>query len=228
MIHQSAYISLFIQFITGIIHFNATKIEVPKDKEIYKELLDLELKVQIIEFIYYLWLVNNFSSNKDITYTRYFDWMITTPTMLLTLIAYLDLSNTENSDNPKNLNSVIKSNKDIIIKVFVLNFIMLIFGLCGELKILDTKTAVGLGFIPFVLYFKLIYNKFITKNTTTLQIKMYGFFVIIWSLYGVAALLPYYQKNTMYNILDLFAKNFFGVVLVYTVWKNKKKLQIYV
>jgi bacteriorhodopsin len=50
---------------------------------------------------------------------------------------------------------------------------------------------------------------------------MYWFFVFTWSLYGVAALLPYDTKNSMYNILDLFAKNFLGVFLVYILWTNR-------
>jgi len=30
----------------------------------------------------------------------------------------------------------------------------------------------------------------------------------------------YTNKNTGYNILDIFAKNFFGLFLAYTVWKS--------
>lgn len=217
MIQESAKISLLIQFITGIINFDALSIDVPHDKQIFKDLLNVELSVQTVEFIYYFWMVNNLSYNQNITPTRYLDWIITTPTMLVTLMAYLDSSNT------KNLKSFIKSNKKIIVEVTVLNFIMLLFGLLSEFKILNTKTSVALGFIPFALYFKIIYNKFITKNTTTQQTQIYGLFLIIWSLYGVAALLPYNEKNTMYNILDLFAKNFFGILLVYIVRANRIK-----
>jgi len=47
--------------------------------------------------------------------------------------------------------------------------------------------------------------------------KIYLYFFFFWSLYGVAALLPYYIKNTFYNILDLFAKNFFGLFLSYII-----------
>jgi len=233
MIQQSAYISLFIQFITGVFGFNTSNIKVPKDKQIFKELLKVELIVQVVEFIYYYWMVNNLSFNQNITPTRYFDWMITTPTMLVTLMAYLDSSQPKDLDSsqpkdldssqPKDLYSFIKLNKNIIIKVIVLNFIMLIFGLFSELKILNTKTAVALGFVPFILYFKIIYNNFINKNSPPRQIIMYSFFVIIWSLYGVAALLPYNEKNTMYNILDLFAKNFFGIILIYIVMANRIK-----
>jgi bacteriorhodopsin len=217
MIQESAKISLLIQFITGIINFDALSIDVPQDKQIFKDLLNVELSVQTVEFIYYYWMVNNLSYNQNITPTRYLDWIITTPTMLVTLMAYLDF------DNTKNLELFIKSNKKVIVEVTVLNFIMLLFGLLSEFKILNTETAVALGFVPFALYFKIIYNKFITKNTKTHQIRLYCIFAFIWSLYGLAALLPYNEKNTMYNILDLFAKNFFGILLVYIVWTNRIK-----
>jgi bacteriorhodopsin len=38
-------------------------------------------------------------------------------------------------------------------------------------------------------------------------------------VYGIAALLPYNVKNAMYNILDLFAKNFFGIFLAYVLYQ---------
>jgi bacteriorhodopsin len=36
---------------------------------------------------------------------------------------------------------------------------------------------------------------------------------MVWFIYGLAALMSYKTKNIMYNILDLFAKNFFGIYL---------------
>ena len=50
---------------------------------------------------------------------------------------------------------------------------------------------------------------------------LFWYFVSVWSLYGVAALFPYNLKNIFYNILDLFAKNFFGLYLAYIIWHNK-------
>ena len=39
-------------------------------------------------------------------------------------------------------------------------------------------------------------------------------------MYGVAALMNYRIKNIMYNVLDLFAKNFFGLYLGYVILKS--------
>ena len=40
---------------------------------------------------------------------------------------------------------------------------------------------------------------------------LFYYFVVVWALYGVAALMSYKWKNVGYNILDLFSKNFFGL-----------------
>ena len=95
---------------------------------------------------------------------------------------------------------------------------MLLFGYLGEKKIISTVTGVVLGFIPFILYYFLIFINFV-RNKTGFYLFLY--FFIFWGLYGVAALLPYNIKNASYNILDLFSKNFFGIFLSYIVIMGK-------
>ena len=115
MLYKSAYISLFIQLIIGIIDYLALKINIPQEKNIYKDLLRVELFVQAIEFIFYIWMVFNFNNIKNITPHRYYDWLITTPIMLLTLMAYLD------NNYYSNLKDFIKLNTKDITKVLLLN-----------------------------------------------------------------------------------------------------------
>jgi bacteriorhodopsin len=139
-------------------------------------------------------MVYNFNVIQNITPFRYLDWIITTPTMLVTLMAYLD----KNKNN--NLYDYIQKNKSFIFKIIVLNLTMLLLGLGGEFNYLDYNTAIVLGFLPFVYYFKLIHDKYITEKTSSDKLGSYWFFFIIWSLYGVVAFLSYENKNTAYNI----------------------------
>ena len=44
----------------------------------------------------------------------------------------------------------------------------------------------------------------------------------IWFFYGIAAMMSYYWKNILYNVLDLFAKNFFGLFLAYVIYEQYK------
>lgn len=216
MLYESAYSSLIIQFIVGLINIYGLNIDVTDNKKIIKDILKLEFGVQIIEFIFYTWMIFNFKLIENITPYRYLDWIITTPTMLITLIAYL------NNENDSSLKDFLSKNKLFIIKLITLNIMMMSFGLAGELNYMDYNTAIAIGFIPFIYYFKMIYDKYLITNTESNKTKLYWFFFIIWTIYGVVAFLPYEQKNTAYNILDLFSKNLLSVFLVIIILKSSK------
>ena len=154
---------------------------------------------------------------------RYIDWSITTPTMLITLMFYLIfLERREKNEDTTGLNffDLVIENGKTISNVFILNWAMLFFGYLGEMNIVSTLTGVLLGFVPFLLYYYIIYQKYAIGSSSTGN-KIFWYFFIFWSLYGVVALLPYYLKNGLYNILDLFAKNFFGLFLSYIILLKK-------
>ena len=216
MIYQTAYLSLLIQVVVGIIDFLALNIKIPENKNLFKDLLKLELGVQIVEMIFYVWLVFNFAGIPNITPKRYYDWILTTPTMLITLMAFLD------KEHYIGIIDYIKKNKYDITKVLIANMLMLGLGLMGELGYINYQMAIILGFIPFLYYYNLIYNKYIKDKQQSLQKRgLYWFFFVIWSLYGISAFMPYILKNSLYNILDLFAKNITGLFLVYVIWNLK-------
>jgi bacteriorhodopsin len=177
----------------------------------------MELFVQFIEGLFYVWLVYNFNEVSNVTPKRYIDWSITTPTMLITLVFYLIYLHHKEKNTTKQLTffDLLMKNSTNISYILILNWFMLLFGYLGEAKIIPTFAGVGLGFIPFLLYFFIIYTNYAVLSKTGWMLFWYFFF--FWSLYGVVAVLPYYMKNTFYNILDLFAKNFFGVFLSYII-----------
>jgi hypothetical protein len=213
-------ISIIVQIITGVIEIFAFFIKVPTTQLLIKELLGLELIVQIIESGFYFWLAYKFTKITNVTPKRYMDWVITTPTMLLTLILYLIyLYKKENNEtNELHFFTLLKENSDIIIPIIILNWIMLLFGYLGEMKIIPVLYGVVLGFIPFLTYYYMIYIKYVTKSSVGYLLFWYFFF--FWALYGLVAVLPYYIKNSFYNILDLFAKNFFGLFLSYLIFSG--------
>ena len=183
-------------------------------------MLIIELTVQIIEGIFYVWLAYNFNNVLNVTPKRYIDWFITTPTMLITLMVYLIYLNkkVENKTNELDLFTLFKNNLNIFIPVVILNWLMLLFGYLGEMKIIPVLLGVLLGFIPFLIYYYIIYVNFVTQNTDGYL--LFWYFFIFWSLYGLVAVMPYYIKNSFYNILDLFAKNFFGLFLSYIIFSG--------
>jgi hypothetical protein len=214
-------LSIYIQFVTLIIGLFVSHKNIPNEYILIKELFFLELFVQIIEGLFYIWLAFNFRNVLNMTPTRYIDWNITTPTMLITLISYLLFLEAKVKNQTGNLTliSILKTNYKTIVPILCLNWMMMLFGYLGEIKVIPVVYSVLLGFIPFLIYYYMIYKNFVGKNTAGYNIFIYFFF--FWSLYGVAALLPYYTKNILYNILDLFAKNFFGIFLVYIIYTGK-------
>jgi len=213
-------ISIIVQIITGIIEIGAFFVKVPTIYTIIKQLLALELAVQILEGIFYFWLAYNFTKVLNVTPKRYIDWVITTPTMLITLMMYLIYLNkkVENQTNELDFLILVKENANIFIPVIILNWLMLLFGYLGEMKIIPILLGVFLGFIPFFIYYYMIYVNYVTQNTSGYL--LFWYFCFFWSLYGIVALLPYYVKNSFYNILDLFAKNFFGLFLSYIIFSG--------
>ena len=214
-------LSILIQIITGGFEIGALFIKVPTAHLLIRQLLILEVFVQIIEGLFYFWLAYNFTKIINVTPKRYIDWAITTPTMLITLVLYLIYLDKRTKDETNKLDffTLLKDNSDIIIPVLLLNWLMLLFGYLGEMKIIPVLLGVFLGFIPFLIYYYMIYVNYVTKNTNGNL--LFWYFLFFWSLYGVVAVLPYYIKNSFYNILDLFAKNFFGLFLSYIIYFEK-------
>jgi bacteriorhodopsin len=219
MIQETARLSLAIQLLTTGIDIWGLSIPTDPKYNILKQLLQLEIIVQIVESIFYIWLVRNFKNIDNITPFRYIDWMITTPFMLFQLMAFL------NYNVYTDTSAFLKVHKKEVSQVLVLNWTMMIIGLLGETKQISMNTASSIGFIPFISYFGIIYNRFVPKeNNGTNKVKkyIYWYYVVVWGLYGVASFFPYEQKNSMYNILDLFSKNFYGLFLVWYISKVSK------
>ena len=212
-IYLSGVLSLIIQLVTGVFDYYVLQLQIPPTLLLLRNLLILEFFVQIVEGSFYVWLVSSFSRVADITHFRYYDWFITTPTMLFTYSFYLlYLKYKEKNEKiEKNMYELIQENYKILIPIFVLNSIMLIFGYLGEIKQYPHYLTAFFGFIPFILMFYIIYENYAVFSKDGVQ--TFWYFCAIWSLYGFASVLPYTVKNVMYNILDLFAKNFFGIYL---------------
>ena len=216
-------ISIIVQIVTGIIEIGAFFIKVPATYLLIRQLLIIELIVQFFEGAFYVWLAYNFTKVLNVTPKRYIDWAITTPSMLISLMVYLIYLNNsvENNTNTNELElfAIFKDNSTIFISILLLNWLMLLFGYLGEMKIIPVLLGVFLGFIPFLLYYYMIYVNYVNENTPGYLLFWYFFF--FWSMYGFVAVLPYYVKNSFYNILDLFAKNFFGIFLSYIIFFGK-------
>jgi hypothetical protein len=211
--------SLIVQVITGYIGAYGLTLPIqPKDR-ILKQVLGLEMLVQGIEFIFYLSFLA-VPSIMSLTQRRYHDWFLSTPVMLFTTALYFyyvnNIEPSKSVEPPKtDLKDFIKENWRPIATFILLNFAMLLFGYLGELGMIDKWLAFWLGSAALVGSFGTIYRSFAEQSEKTKRIfwLMFG----LWAMYGVAFLGAPVTKNIGYTVLDLFAKNFFGLFLTYSL-----------
>jgi bacteriorhodopsin len=138
---------------------------------------------------------------ETMTKTRYIDWAITTPLMLLVLCAFL-----------ANESKTILHFTTIGI-VVVLNYIMLYLGYLGETGVMDRTTACIGGFVPFAGLFYLIYKSFIVTGEGFNKYFLFPLYLVFWTGYGLVYLLEESYKNIAMNILDCISKCLIGIAL---------------
>jgi bacteriorhodopsin len=220
LLFTTAYVSLYIQLLTGSLGSAGIFIELKPEDMILKDILILETVVQFIEFVFYGWLVSNLNNLPDnVTVLRYLDWNITTPIMLISTVMYMKYNTSKDKDEIVTAEKMIDEDKEIILRFVLYNFLMLFFGLLGELDIANKYVTFSLGFVFFYLSFKEIYDNYVGDNE--INKGLFNFLFVVWSLYGIAALFNFEIKNISYNILDLFSKNFYGLFIFYIIYQTK-------
>ena len=85
LVDQTINLSIIIQALSGVYSARVFGIKEPK---LLVQAVNLEVFVTIIQFIFYTTLIRNHDI-ATMAITRYYDWMITTPTMLITFMFYL-------------------------------------------------------------------------------------------------------------------------------------------
>lgn len=223
-VKQTIYISLIAQLVALLISVATLFIRVGDEDLMLMDALKMETVVQVVEAIFYIWFIMVFVSGIDFAQYRYFDWVITTPTMLVSTIAYFEYVARKDLGMSRGygIRQFLSENKGDVFQIVVYNFLMLAVGYLNELGILDiyTSTIVGFGF--FGLVFHLMYTRYARQNSK--NIGLFYFIFFIWSLYGVAAIFPNATKNTAFNLLDIVSKNFYGVYLAREVFLLRSQL----
>ena len=212
IIQKTIYFSLFSQIATTLISIDGLNYELEEKDNILKDILLLETFVQIIEAIFYVWVIFALEDLNIMTPRRYIDWMLTTPTMLISTIIFMEYLK---GNKILKIKDFFLEHKDNIIKISLYNGLMLLFGYLGETGRIDKKISIPIGFGFFYLSFKNIYDNY--AKYTELGKGLFKFLVICWSLYGVAAMTDIKTKNISYNLLDIVSKNFYGLFIYYYI-----------
>lgn len=209
------YASLTAQWSTLGVNFFALFKPLDVKDQVLQSVLWIETIVQLIELAFYSWYAFHFDTVAEATFYRYHDWFVTTPLMLFSTMVYYDYTN--NPDEVVTVKSFLQKYWKEVGIVFGFNMIMLYFGYLYERKLIGLLTSQLFGFLGFFGSFYVIWNDFASKHPDNFI--LFAFMFIVWALYGVAAMFSSTWKNASYNILDVFAKNFYGVflsVLIYS------------
>lgn len=212
IVENTLQASLGIQWVTLFLNIRALLVEIPDFHAILKSVLTIETIVQIIELIFYTWYAFQVHRIADVTRYRYYDWMVTTPLMLFTTMVYFEY---QNSEKKLTLEDFWTNHWKEVLVVAACNLWMLFFGYLQEIGVIGLVASTTLGFAGLFGSFYTIYEGFASKTESNLP--LFWFMSSVWSLYGVAAWFPIAQKNAAYNILDIFAKNFYGLFLSYKI-----------
>ena len=219
LVTKTIWFSLVMQIITGIIPLQAFFIRIPEQHQILSDILTLETVVQFVELVFYIWIAYAVLNVDVMTSRRYIDWVITTPTMLLSTIMFMKYQEQKEKgklkEEPVETLKFLNTYKNEILSIFAYNLGMLVFGFLGEVNILSQYISIPVGFVFFAKSFELIYNNFGKKSV--LGEKLFMFLLSVWSLYGIAAAFPANLKNVSYNLLDIVAKNFYGLYIYYKI-----------
>ena len=171
-----------------------------------RHILNLETCISIVAAFFYSQFMEKIKDTKDkelnfkeINITRYTDWAITTPLMLLVLCLVFAYNN----------KTTLHGSYYLII--LFLNYCMLLIGYIGEIGYMDKRFAQFIGFLAFIILYGLIYFIFIYNQFNFDNHMIFWAFVIFWAGYGILYDLKEESKNVGYNILDLFSKCFVGL-----------------
>lgn len=171
-----------------------------------RNILNLETCISVVAAFFYSKFVSKAEGgnldHESINKTRYLDWAITTPIMLLVLVLAF-LYNTNGGP--------LKFSK--FLTMLGLNYGMLGMGYLGMMGIIDKTIANITGFGFFFTLYGYIYKNFLTKYNFDNMMLFYSF-VILWAFYGVFYQMDDITKNVGYNVLDLFSKCFVGIFFV--------------
>ena len=173
-----------------------------------RHVLNLETAVSLIAGYFYSVFLEKISIYEkedrkidwgDVSSTRYIDWSMTTPLMLLVLCLVLS-------------NNIGKSlTLSILGVIVVLNYFMLYFGYLGEVGQMDRSASCFFGFVAFAGMFGIIFNQFVRPVYKFSNYIIFGIFVFIWTFYGLVYMLNETYKNIAMNVLDCLAKCCFGL-----------------
>ena len=90
LVANTIYLSLLCQLVTTTISLDGLNYDLAIEDNILKHILILEAFVQFVEAGFYIWVIYALKDLNVMTSRRYIDWFITTPTMLVSTVIFME------------------------------------------------------------------------------------------------------------------------------------------
>lgn len=204
---ESYVFSFYLTYVLLLTTATITFIEALRTKFVQiQHIMNLETCISVVACYFYSLLNDKIKTSekidwKEITQLRYIDWAITTPIMLLVLFLVLSFNNK------------LQIRLHWVGLTIFFNYVMLYLGYLGETEKLERIVANILGFGAFIITFGIIFIQHVLPRFNLDNYVIFGLYVFVWSLYGIAYNFTEINKNIMLNYLDLTSKCLIGIGL---------------
>ncbi len=153
------------------------------------------------------------------TQTRYVDWFLTTPLMLISTVAtgeYLGRTSV------RSLHDLFQVRGRDVVSILASNYSMLLFGLISTyVRNPNTKRLlVWSGFVPFLHVWATLFWSFVARTSVGGTV-FYALTCALWTSYGILAHTSEYTQSIGYNILDTLAKNVTALVVTAVLFNDQ-------
>jgi bacteriorhodopsin len=179
--------------------------------ELLHDVLKAEVIVQIVEIVFYVFILNAATTHLGALKSRYADWFLTTPVMLVGLMALFSYKRFEG-----NLFAFISQNWCSVMRMLIANFVMLSAGFLYTTGRMSFWSSQCIGFVALILAFSELHTT--VSNTT--DATLFWCTLALWALYGAAVHRQPAARNIWYNVLDVFSKNAVGIYVAALVLKK--------
>ena len=204
-VYRTAVASLVAQVVIGAITSMSFFVTVddPSARSDLNAIVALEVSSQAVEFVWYVVIVCRYATIR--TWMRYIDWVVSTPVMLLSTALFFS-----HRDPDASLWSPLRG--WTMYACVACDWFMLLCGYLVETGRVRRDLGIVLGSWGLVGTFTFLAMSLPPSGDALASALFWGVYGV-WSLYGVAAVLPYEPKNIMYNLLDIVSKNVYGLLL---------------
>lgn len=179
--------------------------------QLLKDVLVVEMAVQVVELVFYVWILKGALTYTGALKARYADWVFTTPLMLVSAMALFSYRTFHGG-----IFDFVSSKRSEITRMLAANFVMLAVGLlytAGRMRFWPSQVV---GFLALVLSFRELHSAVESPYDAALFWSTFA----LWAAYGLAVHYPVARRNVCYNVLDVFSKNVVGVYVAMLVLKQ--------